>query len=273
MKKPTVFIGSSSEGKTIAQCVRQQLKGDAVVTIWYEGVFGLGKGTLESLYEDAIDRFDFAVLVLTPDDMVKSRKSMSQAPRDNVLLECGLFIGRLGRDRTFMVFDSDKKIKLPSDLAGVTLASYSGSRDDQNLIAAVGEACDLILDAIRVKGSIEYARLSKIDVGSGRLIYLLRVLEAASRRRGSVGRILHSYEDPSSPVSKEYNVDEWKRAAKYALDYLRVLELIEVGDSFVKITELGREYLKLDKVHNEYAPAFKQSNKMLDIPSLSDFYS
>jgi hypothetical protein len=116
-----------------------------------------------------------------------------------------------------------KRLKLPSDLAGVTLAPYRGSRDDQNLMAAVGEACDLILDAIRGKGSIEFARLSKIDIGSGRLIYLLRFLDAAGAliRRGSVGRILHLYEDPSSPVSKEYNVDEWKRAAKYALDYFK----------------------------------------------------
>jgi predicted nucleotide-binding protein len=74
MSRPSMFIGSSSEGKTIAQCVRSQLADDADVTIWNEGPFGLGQGTLESLVT-ALDQFDFAVLVLTPDDMVESREN------------------------------------------------------------------------------------------------------------------------------------------------------------------------------------------------------
>ena len=44
-----MFIGSSSEGKEIAQHVRAQLTDNAEVTIWNEGPFGLGQGTLESL--------------------------------------------------------------------------------------------------------------------------------------------------------------------------------------------------------------------------------
>ena len=82
MSRPSMFIGSSSEGKEIAQHVRAQLTDNAEVTIWNEGPFGLGHGTLESLVK-ALDQFDFAVLVLTPDDMVESRENMMQSPRDN----------------------------------------------------------------------------------------------------------------------------------------------------------------------------------------------
>lgn len=263
MLRPSVFIGSSSEGRTVAQYIRQQLKEDAQVTIWYEGVFGLGEGTLESLV-NALDHFDFAVLVLTPDDLVRSRKKVSQAPRDNVLLECGLFIGRLGRDRTFIVFDSSEEIKIPSDLAGVTVASYNGSRDDQNLMAAVGEACDLIVNAIKIKGSFKVARLGKIDLGSARLIFLLRFLDGQGElvRRGIVGQVLHSYKDPSSPVPAEYDEEEWKRGAKYALDYLHALGLIEFRNTLVRITDIGREYLKLERVRADYKPAFEQYAKL-----------
>jgi predicted nucleotide-binding protein len=99
MIRPSVFIGSSSEGLEVARSVREQLKPDVEITIWHEGVFGLGQGTLEALV-NAITRFDFAVLVLTPDDLVESRHHASQSPRDNVLFECGLFMGKLGRERT-----------------------------------------------------------------------------------------------------------------------------------------------------------------------------
>lgn len=147
MTRPSVFIGSSSEGLRVAQNVKAQLSNDVEVTIWHEGVFGLNQGTLESLL-NALDTFDFAVLVLTPDDLIESRKRNTQSPRDNVLFECGLFLGRLGRERTFIVYDADKEIKIPSDLAGVTLATFRGNRKDGNLLAAVEEACFKIRNSI-----------------------------------------------------------------------------------------------------------------------------
>ena len=94
MIRPSVFIGSSSEGLPMAKVISELLKTEAETTIWHEGVFGLGQGTLESLV-NALDNFDFAVLVLTPDDMVESRDQTWQSPRDNVLFECGLFMGHL----------------------------------------------------------------------------------------------------------------------------------------------------------------------------------
>lgn len=162
--RPAVFIGSSSEGKDVAQKIRIQLCDCAEVVIWNEGPFGLGEGTLESLVE-ALNKFDYAILVLTPDDMVRSRGRASQSPRDNVLFECGLFMGHLGRHRTFIVYDRDKKIKIPSDFAGVTEATYRGNRDDHNLLAAIGEACDLIRDAINMRGPLPTRRVGGVPIG------------------------------------------------------------------------------------------------------------
>ena len=163
MTRPPVFIGSSSEGITIAQTIRAQLKDDAEITIWYEGVFRNGQGYLESLF-NALDKFDFAILVWTPDDMTQSREQTSQSPRDNVLFECGLFMGRLGRNCTFIVYDADKGIKIPSDLVGVTLATYRGARRDGNLMAAVGEARDRIREVI--KDQIAFNRDKKATIES-----------------------------------------------------------------------------------------------------------
>ena len=44
---------------------------------------------------------DFAVLVLTPDDITLSRGTTIASPRDNAIFELGLFMGTNGRNRTF----------------------------------------------------------------------------------------------------------------------------------------------------------------------------
>lgn len=150
--KPTLFIGSSKEGLEIARAVELQLEEDAEVTIWKDGVFGLGRGTLESLVM-TLGQFDFAVLVLTPDDIIISREVISQSPRDNILLELGMFIGRLGRERTFIVYNRDADFKLPSDLAGVSMAEF-GERRDKNMVAALGPACTKIRYAIKGLGTV-----------------------------------------------------------------------------------------------------------------------
>ena len=133
---------------------------DCDVELWSQGVFGLSEGTLESLVDKATG-FDFAVLVLTPEDMVLSREEVRPSPRDNVLLELGLFIGALGRKRTFVVYDRNSAIKLPSDLAGVTPASYQAHASG-NLKASLGAPCTLIKDAIRKLGLVDRQKLSTV---------------------------------------------------------------------------------------------------------------
>jgi predicted nucleotide-binding protein len=91
--------------------------------------------------------FDCAILVLTPDDMIVKRGSATTAPRDNIVFEAGLFTGTLGRGRTFLVYDRTATISLPSDLAGVTAATYA-ERSDRNLHAALGPVCTRIKRAL-----------------------------------------------------------------------------------------------------------------------------
>ena len=161
MDKPTVFVGSSREGLEIARAIQFQLKDDALVSVWNEGVFGLNQGTLESLVT-MLDRFDFAVLVITPDDVLVGRETASQAPRDNVMFELGLFMGRLGRARTFGVCSGAPDLKLPSDLAGVTLARFDHNDASKDVTAALGPACFQIRQAFRELGISEANRLSGI---------------------------------------------------------------------------------------------------------------
>lgn len=150
MTKPRMFIGSSVEGKEIAEMIQLSLEYDVETTIWHQGVFGLSQGTLEALVLAAND-FDFAALVLTPDDLKTKRGSAVDSPRDNVIFELGLFMGALGRDRTFVIYNRDVDLDLPTDLAGVTPATFA-NRTDKNLQAAVGPVCTKIKSAISACG-------------------------------------------------------------------------------------------------------------------------
>jgi hypothetical protein len=159
MSLPSLFIGSSSEGLALARQLQLELERDAEGTIWTQGVFSPMGNTLDSLVT-AARAADFAVLVLTPDDMLTKREHQTQGPRDNVLLELGLFMGILGKDRAFMVYCRDERIELPTDLAGVTAVTF-GRRADGNLQAALGPACTKIGTAMRTLGRRSEARIEE----------------------------------------------------------------------------------------------------------------
>lgn len=179
MSKPALFIGSSTEGLDFARAVRSLLVQDAEITVWNEGFFTVGGTFLESLV-NALPRFDFAAVVLTPDDLVTSRDVTVFGPRDNALFELGLFMGRLGRSRTFIVRPSVDNLKLPSDLAGLTTAAYEWPRADNNYQAAVGPACDNIRGMIRSLGLIET-----------RVVHQIRaVQDEQERQRADINDIL-----------------------------------------------------------------------------------
>lgn len=136
---PSVFIGSASEGKDIAQAIADGLAQEGCEpTVWNQGVFGASAYTLPALLDQA-RRSDFAVLVATPDDTVESRGVTHATARDNVVLEFGLFAGVLGIERVYLLA-ADPAMKLPTDLLGLTRLPYTPRVRDSNLAAAVGPA-------------------------------------------------------------------------------------------------------------------------------------
>ena len=146
--KPSMFIGSSVEGKHIADMIQEDLDYEVDSTVWHQGVFGLSGGTLETLVA-TLDEYDFATLVLTADDLLEKRNISGKSPRDNVLFELGLFMGALGRHRTFIVHSRTNPPMLPTDLAGISTATYE---ERPKLRAALGPACTKIKRAISSQG-------------------------------------------------------------------------------------------------------------------------
>jgi len=66
----------------------------------------------------------FAIILLTPDDL-GSRKGEESKPRarQNVILELGYFIGKLGRGKICCLV-VDKQLELPSDMQGIIWNLY-----------------------------------------------------------------------------------------------------------------------------------------------------
>ena len=118
--EPVVFVGSSSESIAEAEWLSGSLDRRAVTSrLWTQGVFQLSNTAIEDLMKMATES-DFAVLIFTPDDMTTSRGKTNASPRDNAVFELGLFMGALGRSRTFLVVPRGSQIKLPTDLLGMT---------------------------------------------------------------------------------------------------------------------------------------------------------
>jgi hypothetical protein len=135
--KPSVFIGSSSEGEAYAEAISVHLSASCLPVSW-RGVFELSGSTMGSLM-GALDRFEYAVFVLTPDDAVLSRKTIQLTARDNLFFEMGLFISRLGMERVFFAVPASvKDFRKPSDLAGITHGLY----DDEKLVKEGDEKSD-----------------------------------------------------------------------------------------------------------------------------------
>ena len=153
--KPTLFVASSSESLELAHALQENLEHVAEVTVWDQGVFAPSKYTLESLIE-ILERADFGVFLFSPDDVVRIREGEKAVVRDNVLFELGLFIGRLSRERNFIVVPrSDAHtLHIPTDLMGLTPIPFDSGRQDGNMRAALGPASTKISKIVSKLGSL-----------------------------------------------------------------------------------------------------------------------
>ena len=155
---PYIFIGSSRHAKKYVELIAGCLGSDVICSPWWhEDNFPLGESALEALCKKTV-LYEFAIFVATADDLLLSEDASHRAMRDNVLFEHGLFTGALGRRRTFLFAPGG--IKIPTDLAGITIIYYN----PLDYIASVSDGCGKILNHIQREMSI--ARFSLLPSAS-----------------------------------------------------------------------------------------------------------
>lgn len=92
----------------------------------------------------------FAIVLLSPDDLAYVAKSDPKTAhhraRQNVVLELGYFVGRLGRSRVFAL-KRDGDLELPSDLSGIVYTSYDVGGKWQFELARELKAAGYSIDA------------------------------------------------------------------------------------------------------------------------------
>jgi Predicted nucleotide-binding protein containing TIR-like domain/Histidine-specific methyltransferase, SAM-dependent len=132
----TVFVASSTEARETAERVATCLESaDLKALRWWEA-FKAGDLTLDRL-RSLSDSADGAILVWDSDDTTWHRSKQSKTTRDNCILEYGLFVSKLGRQRTgVLVKDS---VRPPSDIDGITVKVFNDANRDQKIRELVSE--------------------------------------------------------------------------------------------------------------------------------------
>lgn len=125
--RPSIFVASSTNGRPYAEAVQQHLSARADVDVWSdEDIFRLNRAYLDTLIDSA-GFYDYGIAVMTPDDEISVRGKAGIAARDNVIFEYGLFLGRLGPNRAFML--KETSVRTFSDFAGIEVATFAGGSD------------------------------------------------------------------------------------------------------------------------------------------------
>lgn len=221
-RKPRLFIGSSSEALQVASAMQELLGDSAEVTIWNQAVFELSATVIEGLVE-AIELFDCAAFVFSPSDVATIREQQFAVVRDNVLFELGLFSGRLGRDRCFIVQPEGEPLRLPTDLLGIVVAKYDSHRSDENLVAALGPACNRIRRQLPANPSVRIPALG---------LALQRISQAADTHFADLAtRLISAQAEDIADGRVEYviaqNPDCLRTSIATALDHVRATYFIE----------------------------------------------
>lgn len=149
---PVLFIGSSTEYLDTAHAIQNAMIHDDVsVNVWSDDIFRPSEGSLVTLEEQA-ERSDFALFLFGPDDVTISRDAETDAPRDNVIFELGLFMGCLTSKRVYFAKEVGKQLKIPSDLFGITPIDYK-KKPGESVNVSVQPICHKLRQMISMFGA------------------------------------------------------------------------------------------------------------------------
>jgi hypothetical protein len=144
MAKPRLLIGSSAAERPNALSLQAGIEDLAQVTRYCRAEFDPPGRFLDGIFE-ALHEFDFAAFLIGEDDLAAKRKRAE--PGDSILLPLGMFLGALGRQRTFVVCAAETARELPAELRGVVTATYPPPRS-HGAAPSLACACAILKEQI-----------------------------------------------------------------------------------------------------------------------------
>lgn len=106
--------------------------------------------TIVEKFEDYSD-VGFAVVLCTPDDvggLAMERENLRHRPRQNVVMELGFFLAKLGRNKVCPLVKGD--LEMPSDYDGVLYVQMEGTEDWRTKLAIELKGAGLPVDLNRL---------------------------------------------------------------------------------------------------------------------------
>ncbi len=240
MKRPTVFIGSSSERVQTAEALKAGLLPYADATVWHEvGAFELNDSIFGGLLR-AADRFDFAVFVFDADDEALIRRSPVQIVRDNVLFEFGLFTGRIGKGRTFRLSANDTpKTHIPVDLAGIVHLTFSkpATGGSAALRRALRPTSERLAAEFEKQGRRTDRTVEELDITQLRILCARTSQYSEPKFQEDIERIKRNFSkstiESAGGVSAEWLLDNLSHERKWGIIHLAMYVDPETGDLLV----------------------------------------
>lgn len=107
-----------------------------------------GKTIIEKFEEHS--NVGFAIILLTDDDFGKAKKeeNLNHRARQNVILEMGYFIGKLGRNRVCPLYTNG--VELPSDLYGLLYTEIDSAENWKIKVAKELKAAGYEIDVNKI---------------------------------------------------------------------------------------------------------------------------
>lgn len=190
-----IFIGSSGTFYPIAEELKKIIEDQCNATTdfiqvitWKDDIFKVTGTTVESL-DSRIGNFHAGIFIFAPDDIVyrnsitpiPANSKPTYVPRDNVILEYGMFFGRLYRKNAIPVVCSNERytVQLPSDIQNITQILFNFDiengipclrKDDmftvgvKDLCKTIKEACQPITGVEKIYQNFDFRQADKNEL-------------------------------------------------------------------------------------------------------------
>lgn len=127
-KKIFVVYGHDDIAKTQLEAMLRRWDLEPIIL---DQQISAGQTIIEKL-EEYSKEVQYAIVLATPDDEGKSlsESTTKKRVRQNVVLELGMFLSKLGRDKVAILLKEDRDFEKPSDIQGLVYIPFNNKVDD-----------------------------------------------------------------------------------------------------------------------------------------------